>query len=139
MAFKLHPQRAFAAEKAALHADHATVSALAESLWLELERRRIEEPFKSVSDYARVRQSLCPERSAVWNGLCNVRAFGIRGLRSKFRARYPRERLLRALSLLLWGMTGAGDAEIVAECLFCDDGRFPAAVRAYETLWHRFN
>jgi hypothetical protein len=58
---------------------------------------------------------------------------------SRFRTRYPRERLLRALSLLLWGQTNADAAAIVSACLQCGDPDFAAAVRAYESLWHQFN
>jgi ABC-type dipeptide/oligopeptide/nickel transport system ATPase component len=58
---------------------------------------------------------------------------------SRFRTRYPRERLLRSLSLLLWGQTNAPDHTILSACLNCGDSSLDGSVRAYENLWHRFN
>ena len=137
--FKLHPHNARAEMKAQLVSDHAEIGALAQSLWLHLEGKRIQQTFGSPRDYARSSESLCPESSRIKNVLCNVRAFGLHGLSSSFRLRYPRERLLRALSLLLWGETDSRDSAIISQCLLCNDPGFGPSVRAYESLWHRFN
>lgn len=139
VAFKLHPRRAQACMKAWLIARHAEVSALAEQLWLCVEGKRMGQSYGSSREYAVSPQSLCPERSTLRIALSNLRAFGLTGLLSRFSTRYPRERLLRSLSLLLWGQTNAQENAIVSACLNCEDPSLGSAVRAYETLWHRFN
>ncbi len=139
VAFKLHPQRATASMKPSLLAKHTDLTELAQQLWLCLESKRIGTHFASSSDYAKARGSLCTERSILRNLACNLRAFGISGLLSRFRTRYPRERLLRSLSLLLWGQTNAPNQTILSACLNCGDSSLDGSVRAYESLWHRFN
>jgi len=139
VAFKLYPKSAHAEERESLTHQHAQIGELAEALWLHLEGRRIRRPFRSAREYARTTQPLCPERSTIRNGVINLRAMGLRGLVSKFRSRYPRERLLRALSLLLWGKTNEEETAIIHACLNCKTDSFPSAVRAYEKLWHHFN
>jgi len=137
--FKLHPHCERAENKDALAAEHAAVSALAERFWLWVESQRLGGEYRSSGDYAATRGSLCPERSRLRNALSNARAFGLRGLFSPYRTRYPRERLLRSLSLLLWGQMSASERSRIAACLNCGDPSLGAAVSAYETLWHRFN
>lgn len=139
VSFKLHPQEADAGMKDWLASEHKEITSLAELLWLHLEGHRIRRPFRSAQDYALTIQSLCPERTKLKNSLTNLRAFGLRGLLSRYATRYPRERLLRALSLLLWGETNEDEAAIVSACLDCTSRTFGASVQAYETLWHRFN
>ena len=139
VAFKLHPHQTPAHLKPRLEADLAAITALAQNLWLDLEGLRMRHEFRSSRDYAHTSQSLCPEHSACWNALCNFRAFGLRSFGSPFLTRYPRERLLRALSLLLWGTPGEGASETVRACLQCNGPGFGPSVQAYESLWHRFN
>lgn len=139
VAFKLHPQRASASMKPALLAQHTDLTQLAEQLWLCLEGKRIGTHFPTSRDYAEARRSLCPERSILHNLACNLRAFGPSGLLSRFRTRYPRERLLRSLALLLWGQTDASVRANLSACLNCGDSSLEGSVRAYENLWHRFN
>lgn len=137
--FKLRPQKATAAMKAALMEEWQEMTDAAGLLWLRLEGKRLRCTFRTMQEYAEADQSLCPERSAWKNTPVNLRAFGVRGLLSPFANRYPRERLLRALSLLLWGQTNAKESTMISACLLCGAEDFGAAVRAYETLWHRFN
>ena len=139
VAFKLHPRRAGAEDRDRLQAEHAAITARARGLWLELEGRRLRKSFGSPLEYAGVGCSLCPETSMLRNVLCNLRASGLRGVLSRFGARYPRERLMRALPLLLWGAENKEEAAVIVDCLQCDESGFTAFVRAYETLWHRFN
>ena len=138
--FKLHPHRDTASAKARLQADHQQISKLARDLWLHLEGHRVHQSFPSPRAYAFSRSSLCPETSSLKNALCNLRSFGLRGLTSRFFSRYPRERLLRALPLLLWddGSTKA-DSALISECLFCRDTELNSAASAYEALWHQYN
>lgn len=139
VAFKLHPQRARASTKPELLTQHTELTELAEQLWLCLESERIGTHFPSSREYAEAPGSLCPERSILRNLACNLRAFGFSGLLSRFRTRYPRERLLRSLSLLLWGQTNASVRGNLSACLNCGDSSLEGSVRAYENLWHRFN
>lgn len=139
VAFKLHPSAASTDQKQNLCAAHAEVAQLAKALWLHLEGRRMRHRFRSVRDYALTRRHLCPEHPAWKNSLSNLRSLGWRSMLSEFRMRYPRERLLRALSLLLWGQTTEEEEVIIATCLQCPPRRFTAAVQAYEKLWHHFN
>ena len=139
VAFKLHPVQASASMKHQLESEHSAIGALAQRLWLELEGRRMKHVFASSGDYAHTSQSLCPEHPGWWNVLCNLRAFGWRSLASPFLTRYPRERLLRALALLLWGRPDETKGPTVSACLQCNSPGFVGHVQAYEALWHRFN
>ncbi len=139
VAFKLHPVLASASKKHELASEHNAIGTLAQRLWLELEGKRMKHVFASSGDYAHASQSLCPEHPGWWNALCNFRAFGWRSLASPFLTRYPRERLLRALALLLWGRPDEAKGPTVSACLQCGGSGFAGCVQAYETLWHRFN
>lgn len=99
--FKLHPEDA-PLDPAALRQLHAQVTALALSVWLELESRRLGTRFGSVRDYAAGRGKLCAESGWVRHTLLNLARFGRRALRGRLAVRHPRERILRTLALLLW-------------------------------------
>ncbi len=118
--FKLHPVRSVATREE-LVAQHRELSALGRRLWLWLENRRLGTSFATTRDYARSAINKCPETSPLRNRLVNLKTSGPRGLRC---TRYPRERLLQTLPLLLWEES---------------DRRFAARVAEYEQLWRRFN
>jgi hypothetical protein len=130
--FKLHPTRS-ADSRELLAARHAELCALGKQLWLWLESKRLGTKFASPREYAFTETNLCPETSSLRNRLVNLRAFGAGGLAC---ARYPRERLFRALALLLWEQN---DFEKVRSELRTDATDFPGLVSAYENLWRRFN
>jgi hypothetical protein len=130
--FKLHPIRSVKSREA-LAASHAELSELGKKLWLWLEAKRLGAEFASPREYAFAEINFCPETSASRNRLVNLRAFGARGLAC---TRYPRERLFRALALLLWE---PDEFEKVRRELRSSAGDFPGLVLAYEQLWKRFN
>ena len=142
VAFKLHPFRSTdSRETLARH--HDQISTLAHRLWLWLEGRRLGQTFSSGGDYARSRLDKCPETSPWRNRLINFRTFGLKTPLCTKGARYPRERLLHSLPLLLWefprqapppDLSGRLRWELMARR---DD--LPGWVAAYERLWHRFN
>ena len=130
--FKLHPARSREARQT-LSARHAELSELGKTLWLWLESKRLGTGFSSPRDYAFSAGNLCPETSSLRNRLVNFRAFGAGGLAL---TRYPRERLFRALALLLWEQN---DIEKVRSELRTAAPDFAGLVSAYENLWKRFN
>ncbi len=130
--FKLHPTRS-ADSREVLSARHAELSALGTQLWLWLESKRLGTNFSSPRDYAFSETNLCPETSSLRNRLVNFRAFGASGLAC---ACYPRERLFRALALLLWEKN---EFEKVRSQLRTSAPDFSGLVSAYEQLWKRFN
>ena len=99
--FKLHP-RPDDRPRVELLDDLRQLSLLACQVWLWLERHRLRSAFRSPADYLDHPASKCPETSPVRNWLVNVRHFGRRGAWRPEAFRYPRERLLRSLPVLLW-------------------------------------
>jgi hypothetical protein len=130
--FKLHPTRS-TESRDVLTARHAELSELGKKLWLWLESKRLGTNFPSPRDYAFSESNLCPETSALRNRLVNFRAFGGGGL---FCTGYPRERLFRALALLLWC---ENDFEKIRAELRTDATDFSGLVNTYSQLWGRFN
>ena len=136
--FKLHPTRS-AETPTTLAARHAELSALGEKLWLWLEAKRLGRNFASAREYAFSPTIKCPETSSLRNRLVNLRAFGAAGLACP---RYPRERLLHTLPLLLWDKNSLSDpkpAEFVRAALRTPAGDLAGLVAAYARLWSRFN
>jgi hypothetical protein len=99
--FKLRPHRP-ERTAGALENDFVRVTLLARRVWLWLERRRLGVDFRSPIDYALRPASKCPGTPAWRNWLVTGRRLGAGELFSRRAFRYPRERLLRALPVLLW-------------------------------------
>jgi hypothetical protein len=109
--FKLHPV-ASASTRNELLDRHAEVTALALKCWLWLEARRLGRAFPTAMAYAADPRDKCPGTSRIRNVLLNLRA-GV--LRSGPRPwRHPRQRILRALAILLWE-PGAMDDPALAQ------------------------
>lgn len=139
--FKLHPYRSGESREALLRR-HAELSQLARELFLWLENRRLGSDFATTRAYAVGDFNLCPETAAWRNRLVNVRAFGLLAGVGHSAIRYPRERLLRALPVLLWEETLFADAALLQSTrslLRTTATDFSGLVAAYEQLWHRFN
>jgi hypothetical protein len=130
--FKLHPTSSSEAREI-LAAQQAELSELGSKIWLWLEAKRLGTEFASPRDYAFTEAGLCPETSPLRNRLVNFRSFGHRGLGY---VSYPRERLFRALALLLWENN---ECERVRLELRTDAADFSGMISAYENLWKRFN
>ncbi|MEI8044305.1 MAG: hypothetical protein WCL11_23040 [Verrucomicrobiota bacterium] len=139
--FKLHPVRSDCSREE-LAARHAGLSGLALRFWLWIESRRLGRAFGSPREYALGADDKCPETSSLRNRLVNARAFGPAAALRSGSGRYPRQRLLHALSLLLWdGEVLTDDALLraVRRELATTALDFGGLVGAYERLWHRFN
>jgi len=132
----LHPCRTEATREE-LARQHAELTALGGSLWLWLENRRLDLPFTTAADYAATPANLCPETSSLRNRLVNARASGLAGL---LNPRYPRERLFRALNLLLWEASPLPAHRAELQRLLATEATDVAGLTAaYGRLWSRFN
>src|SRR5690606_34054040 len=85
-----------------LDRDWAAISQLGCRVWLWLESRRLGVNFNSPMNYAWHPAPKCPGHRRWRNWLVNVRRLGLRGVWGTPAFRYPRERLLRTLPVLLW-------------------------------------
>jgi hypothetical protein len=133
--FKLHPHRSHGKRKE-LAAQQSRLTAFAQELWLWLEKRRLARTFSTALEYARSPVNKCPETGGMRNALVNAATFGTSALRGRKRFRYPRERLLEALALLLWHPE---EIALIQERLNTQAGDFPELVEAYAVMWRRFN
>jgi hypothetical protein len=141
VAFKLHPVRSTAGREA-LAQQHAELSALAGQLWLWLENLRLGTAFTTPREYALSTTDKCPETPALRNLLVNARTLGLARTFQARGVRYPRQRLLHSLCLLLWEpqvLTNGPFLGAVQLELNTRAGTFAGLVQAYEQLWHRFN
>jgi hypothetical protein len=139
--FKMHPWKSEESAEA-LKSLHADLSRLGLELWLWLEQRRLGRAFGSTRDYALGGGNRCPETQAWRNIAVNVKSFGPKMLLNKELTRYPRERLLRSLPLLLWESSVFEDATLlskVQENLAHRGRSLPELVSAYDNLWRKFN
>ena len=139
--FKLHPVRSMESRKT-LAARHAELTALGRDLWLWVEARRLQTSFVDPRSYAFDPADKCPETSALRNCLVNTKTFGPSVLFAPWAVRYPRERLLRALALLLWEQEPSHDPAVLQRLqqeLRADARDFAGLLAAYERLWHQFN
>lgn len=99
--FKLHPRR-IAKSLQEFTAEHHEISELARQLWLWVEARRLGRLFSSAHDYAFSAVGKCSDTSVCRNLLLNAKTFGAAAVADLLALRYPRERLLSSLPLLLW-------------------------------------
>jgi hypothetical protein len=135
--FKLHP---FASSESLekLRTEHAEITKLAEKVFLWLEERRLSQHFDSSRDYAFNPTRKHPDARSTRNALINFRAFGVRGIS----IRYPRERLLESLALLLWTPQALEDSSTLRKLqsnLMTSRADLEGLVEAYRTIWNRFN
>ncbi len=138
--FKLHPgYTSESFDDLAARIDE--LSNLCQQIWLWLERRRLNQPFFSANEYALNPANKCPETSAWRNRMVNLLNFGPQSLLMPGAGRYPRERLYRALALLLWEPSLADKVALrqrVQADLSTNAATFPGLVDAYSSLWLRF-
>ena len=135
--FKLYPRRLSKGADAFCN-EHDEISSCGRKLWLWLESRRLKKPFANVREYSLSEMNKCPETSSWKNLLINARFFGPRVIS----LRYPRERLLRALPLMLWKADALGERRLLLFLqseLRTEATALPGLVEAYEKIWRRFN
>ncbi len=138
--FKLHPHRS-RRSAADLREDLWRISLLACQVWFWLEHRRLGVAFRHPSEYALHPANKCPETSSLRNWLVNARRFGWRELAGRRAFRYPRERLLRALPVLLWRPVMLGNPQVRASLqrdLRTTAVDQPGLLAAYTRLWEGF-
>jgi hypothetical protein len=134
LGFKLYPTRSDAS-LADLRADHAEVTSLAGELWLWIEGKRLNRRFQSLEEYAACEEVKCQGTPGWWNYLLNLRTFGLRAAMDSAAWRYPRERLLNALPILLWEDQPARCREDIRELLHAPSSEWPKLVQAYKEVW----
>jgi hypothetical protein len=135
--FKLHPYASTESREALLK-ERAQIAALAGKVFLWLEERRLGRSFLSHREYSFSAVRKHPDTRALRNALINMRAFGPRHAS----ARYPRERLLEALALLLWTPEAISDRAALRKLqtdLMTRETTFAGLVEAYRKIWNRFN
>jgi hypothetical protein len=133
--FKLHPF-ASSEPRTILSREHADITALAGKIFLWLEERRLGIKFDSHQQYAFHPVAKQPDTKPAKNILINLRAF--RGVST----RYPRERLLESLALLLWTPEALDNDRAIQKLQAALNTRattFANLVDAYRKLWTRFN
>jgi hypothetical protein len=139
--FKLHPERT-AVPHSVLETELAELTALGLQLWLWLEERRLGFRFASARDYALSRVNKCPETNRWRNGLVNLKAFGPAAWWRGNPGRHPRERVLHALTWLLWVKETPNDTlrlrRLESE-LGVTPGSFAETLASYRSVWQRFN
>ena len=99
--FKLHPMHSTASREA-LWGPFQDLVSLAREVWLWLESHRLNVTFPDPLAYATHPEATCRSGSAMRHWLHNVHRFKGGSWTDKHSRRYPRERLMRALGLLLW-------------------------------------
>jgi hypothetical protein len=139
--FKLHP-RSTPPPGEDVRKKLREVSILTQLLWVWLENRRLGKKFKTVRDYALDAGNKCPETFPAKNWLLNLRSFGAKLLWSPSIARYPRERLLRSLPLLLWHAKEADD-QVVGACLrdqlITGETEWRSLIGRYTQIWRQYS
>jgi hypothetical protein len=136
--FKLHPA-AGGLPHGALTTMHGEVAALALQCWLRLEAGRLGRAFPSARAYAEDAGDQCPESFPLINLLLNLRAgFPPRVHPSPWR--HPRQRIFRAMTLLLWEPSVFADPALRSRLESELNVRGRAAshwIAAYRSLWRR--
>ncbi len=136
--FKLHPRRSIAAADI-LRTRHQRMVELMLPVWLWLESKRLGKKFHSANEYNTSTEDKCPETSPAHNRMINASIFGPAVFFSATSERHPRERILTALSILLWD---TGESENRLEKLLCNgSGQSLTEVvnpmKYYRKIWER--
>lgn len=135
--FKLHPRKRVGSA-AEFRRELDSLKELGSRLWLWLESKRLRQAFSTVEEYAWWPGNKCPETNPMRNQIINLRAFRGRGVSG----RYPRERLLNALPLLLWSSNALRETrqlQQIQDQLRSSQQSLPGLLDDYRTLWRRFN
>jgi hypothetical protein len=106
-----------------------------------LEARRLNRSFGDAREYAFHRAEKWPGTPVWKNLLLNVKTFGPAAALGTNASRYPRERLLNALSLLLWNSDaskGSEETRHVQRQLRTEACDWAGLVTAYKQLWPNF-
>ncbi len=139
--FKLHPQKKSGC-KDNFRQLQTELCEIGRELWLWLEFRRLGQPFATARAYGISNVNKCPETNPIRNALVNAKTFGPWVILQSNRFRYPRERILEALALLLWEPEVLRTPTLLQRVqtnLQTNADDFPGLVKAYWSLWQKFN
>ncbi len=138
--FKLEPRRILKSVEE-FERERCEMGALALKVWLWLESQRLGCKFESARDYAFHGRIKCPGTSFWRNYLLNLRSFGAKAALAPLSLRYPRERLLNALSLLLWNSEIAKEPltiRLLQRQLSTQAADWSGLVTAYKKIWTQY-
>jgi rhamnosyltransferase len=138
--FKLHPRR-ISKSAPEFREEHDAIAHRALQVWLWLESRRLRRPFYSAHDYTFSSVAKCPGMPAWRNLLLNAKTFGAGSVLDPGAARYPRERLLNSLPLLLWDEP-LNDLKVkrhLQKELRTTASDWQGFVAAYRAVWPKFS
>lgn len=139
--FKLHPKRTTASIEDLCNQQH-DLTGLGLKIWLWLESKRLGKLFTSPVDYSLSNLDKCPETNQFRNILINAKTFGAAFVLKGKPQRYPRERLLHSLALLLWepaALTHPNTCRRLQTELNTNATSFGGFIKSYEVLWKKFN
>ena len=110
-------------------------------VWLWLESRRLKRTFSSARDYALSNVEKCAGVPVWRNVLLNAKTFGVRGVLNLSTVRYPRERLLNSLPLLLWDepLNDLRVKYFLQKELRTKASDWQGFVAAYKAVWPKFS
>jgi rhamnosyltransferase len=144
VAFKLRPEQILKSLEQ-FQVEHDRISDLANQVWLWLESRRLGQAFSSAREYALSGIPKCDSPASRWrsqtrNVLLTARSFGIGGGLNGG-TRYPRERLLNALPLLLWEepLNDLRVKYFLQKELRTRASDWQGFVAAYKAVWPKFS
>lgn len=139
--FKLRPARSTASREE-LQRRWSDLLPFAQQVFLWIEERRLGITFANARHYALDEHPKYPLRAAPRELAARLWQGGLDGLLSPQPLRPPRERLLRALALLLWEPNAFTQPRLLTRLqreLHTDAVGLPAFVRAYGEIWERAN
>jgi hypothetical protein len=137
VSFKLHPSRVVKSVPE-FQEEHRELTELALQVWLWVENRRLHTHFTTIEQYAFSPLTKCSGTNVLKNVLLSLRTFGPGATVDRYSPRYPRERLMNALPLLL--AEGEPSARFEArrhlqQQLHTHAEDWPAFVQAYKRVW----
>jgi hypothetical protein len=138
--FKLHPCRTLKSLPE-FQAEHKEISGLALRVWLWLEGRRLNREFSSGHGYAFSDVAKCSGTPISRNVLLNAKTFGFKATFDRNITRYPRERLLNSLPLLLWDepLNDLKAKRYLQNQLRTKASDWQGLVAAYKKVWPSFS
>jgi hypothetical protein len=138
--FKLHPCRP-QTSIGDLQSRHKEITAFALKVWLWLENRRLGCRFESAHDYALSPVNKFPGSNPWRNCMLNAKAFGPAFAFRNSCHRYPREKIINALALLLWGDINdrSGLEHQFKPIRLSADYASAKQIETYQTFWSQLN
>lgn len=137
VSFKLRPSR-LVKSVPEFQEEHRELTDLALQVWLWVENRRLNTHFTTIEQYAFSPRTKCSGTSVLKNVLLSLRTFGPGAALDRCSPRYPRERLMNALPLLLASGEPAAHYQArrhLQQQLHTHAEDWPGFVQAYKRVW----